>query len=79
MAKVRVAITESYQKVSSGTAVITIAVQGEGIILLDETGDDDTAYSLLAQPGDQFEQTSNLDTYVRATGDGWVIVADGIL
>lgn len=79
MAKTRVVVTDSYQKVSSGTAVITIVEQGEGLILLDETGDDETAYSLLAQPGDQFEQTSNLDTYVRATGDGWVIVADGIL
>ncbi len=79
MAKVRVAITGSYQKVSSGTAVITIVERGEGIILLDETGDDDTAYSLLAQPRDQFEQTSNLDTYVRATGEGWIVIADGIL
>jgi len=79
MAKTRFTITDTYQEVATGAAIMTIAVKGSGSLYLDEASNDVTAYVSNGLPGDQFEQSSAVSTFVRASGDGWQIIADGVL
>lgn len=79
MSKLRVSVTQTYQTVATGVAIITIVEKGKGALYIDDTGDDDTAYKTTLGPGDQFEQTETVITQVRADSDDWVIVVDGVL
>ena len=78
MAKARVVVTQSYQTVATGRVVITIDVKGDGTLFF-ETGNDTTAYKTILGPGKQFQQTSSVDTQVKASGDGWEIIVDDTL
>ena len=79
MAKTTVTVTQTYQQVASGQCVITIKERGEGIIFFNETASDTNAYKLNPVPEDQFQQTSSVQTHVKASGDGWQIIVDGTL
>jgi len=80
MAKAKFTITQSWQQVATGAAVFTIEKVGDGTIFFNETEDDVTAYrdSGLAG-GEQYQQTAAVITTVRADGDGWELIADGVL
>jgi hypothetical protein len=79
MSKAEITITQSYQVVATGAAIISVKKQGAGALFFNETASDVAAYQVAAAPGEQFEQTAVVDTHVRASGDGWVIIADGVL
>lgn len=79
MAKAITTVTQAWQQIATGPAIFTIDKRGTGSILFNETEDDATAYRDAALPGDQFEQGDIKITKVRATGDGWKVLADGVL
>lgn len=77
MAKTKYTVTTAWAQVATGAAIFTVEVEGDGALYFNESETDDTAYKSVPSAGDQFEQTAALPTYVRATGTGWAIVADG--
>lgn len=80
MAKQVFTITDAFQKVATGAAVITILERGSGAILINETADDATSYKIRAETNEQFQQTEAVDSFVRATDPtGWKILVDGVL
>lgn len=79
MAKARIVITQSYQQVASGAVVITVDKLGAGALHFDENQDDSTAYKSTEGAGGQFQQTEAIPTFMRATGDGWEVIVDGVL
>jgi len=79
MAKARTTVTTSWQQIAAGAAVFTVEKVGAGHLLFNETQADETAYRDRPSQNDQFEQRSDVTTYVKATGDGWEIIADGSL
>lgn len=79
MAKQLITVTDTWQQVAAGAAVFTVHTVGKGVLKFDEAQDDATAYSASPAVGEQFEQGTSVATFVRATGDGWKIVADGVL
>ena len=79
MAKAVIQVTQSYQAVASGQVVITVEKKGAGALFFNETADDATAYKVVGEAGEQFQQTDGVATQVRATGDGWEILVDGTL
>jgi hypothetical protein len=79
MAKSVISVTQSFQKVATGQCIITVCQRGDGYLVFNETASDTAAYNIASSYDDQFEQMSAVDTYVKATGDGWEIIVDGIL
>jgi len=79
MAKARTTVTTSWQQIAAGAAVFTVEKVGSGHLLFNETPSDETAYRDRPNQYDQLEQPNAAPTYVKATGDGWVIIADGSL
>lgn len=80
MAKQVFTLTDVFQKVATGAAVITIQKRGDGSILINETADDAASYKIRAELNEQFQQTEAVDSFVRATSpDGWEILVDGVL
>lgn len=79
MAKADITVTQLWALVAAGPVVVTIDKVGSGAIFFDENQNDDTAYKSVPIPGEQFEQTASLETYVRANGDGWKVIVDGVL
>ena len=72
-------ITTSYQQVATGAMVLTISKKGAGVLYINETAVDDTAYKTADLAGEQFQQTEALATHIRATGTGWEVIVDGVL
>lgn len=79
MSRALITVTQAWQEIATGPAIFTIERQGKGKLLFNETEDDVTAYKDVAEPNDQFEQDDIKVTKVRATGDGWKVLADGVL
>ncbi len=77
MSKIRTEVTQAWQQIATGPAVFTIAADGEGAIIFNESEDDATAYTGTPGNNAQFEQNAEVPTYVRATGNGWAVVTDG--
>ena len=79
MAKQVFTVTTDWQEVATGQATITVSSKGSGTLIFNEQQADDTAYKVTANAGEQFQQTEALSTYVKATGPGWEVIADGTL
>ncbi len=80
MAKAKFTVTQSWVQVAVGECAITIEQVGDGAIYFDEASNDVTAYKTVAPAiEDQFQQTDAVPTFVRATGDGWAVIVDGVL
>ena len=79
MGKAKITVTQVWQDAATGPAIFTIEKHGDGTLYFNETEDDVTAYKTTGDSGEQFEQTSAVATKERATGDGWEIIADGVL
>lgn len=79
MAKAKITVTQAWQDAATGAAVFTIEKHGDGALYFNETEDDATAYKTTGEAGEQFEQTNAVTTKVRATGDGWEVIVDGVL
>jgi len=77
MSKALISVTQSWQEAAIGAAIFTVEEEGSGVLYFNETEDDSTAYKIIGKSGEQFEQTAAVSTNVRATGDGWKIIADG--
>lgn len=59
---------------------MTISNIGSGVLLLNDVNDTDTT-ALAFRPSDvprQMVQDEHKPTYVRATGDGWVVRVDEV-
>jgi len=79
MSKQLTQVTDSWQLIGAGKVTVTIDTVGSGTLYFNETENDSTAYKASGAAGDQFQQTETLPTYVRASGSGWSIIADGVL
>jgi hypothetical protein len=80
MARAKITVTQSWQDAAIGKAVFTVVKVGEGSLLFNETASDATAHrDAGARVNSQYSQSETLPTKVRATGDGWEIIADGVL
>ncbi len=79
MAKARISVTQSWVQVATGAVVVTIDAIGDGVLFMNETASDATAYRSSDGVGAQFQQSEAVTTYVRATGDGWAVIVDGVL
>jgi hypothetical protein len=80
MARSRIEVTQTWQLISTGQAVFSVLHVSTGTLLFNEIADDITANRISnPQLGRQFQQGEAKSTYVRATRDGWVLLADGDL
>jgi len=79
MAKTRVIVSQTFEQIATGAVVVTVDKQGDGALLFNETATEDTAYKSHPEISEQFQQTEAVTTFVRATGDGWELIADGVL
>ncbi len=79
MARSTVSVTTSWQLVASTKAVfLTTRVPDKGgCLMFNEAASDDDALCLhYIKAQEQVFQNENKETYVRATGDGWVLQVD---
>ena len=82
MAKAEITVTTEWVQIAAGAVVLTITTPGEGVILFNTSASETAAYRAAeanASAYDQFEQTESVATFVKATGAGWVLIADGVL
>ena len=79
MSRATITLTNSFQLVSSGVVTITVLTEGNGALVFNETATDSNANFEQASKEDQFIQTEAKDTYVRTTGEGWIILVDGTI
>jgi hypothetical protein len=79
MARQTVTLTDSWQQVASGKCVITVLDDGNGAIFFNETATDVDALPIRAKNNQQFAQASGVDTFMKASGDGWEILVDGVI
>lgn len=77
MSKARIVVTQAWVEVATSSAVFTVDVRGSGTLLFNEAADDNTAYSVFPELGEQFQQSSNVSTFVRTTGADWELIGDG--
>jgi hypothetical protein len=80
MARARIVVDRNWQQIAIGRAVFSVLEVSTGSLLFNEIADDVTA-NQIPNPAfaDQFQQSDDLPTFVRATKDGWVLLADGAL
>lgn len=81
MARTALTITEVYQLASAITAVFTVRQAGEGTLIINDVNTDDDAAERVSKDtpgivGLQFEQGLAKNTYMRATGTGWVVLIE---
>lgn len=80
MARSVLVVTDSYQLASAKTAVFTIKKEGKGTIFFNTVNIDDDAAEALSRGsrGEQIEQRSTVNTYIRASeaDAGWEIIID---
>ncbi|MHA1839304.1 MAG: hypothetical protein ACTSYO_05010 [Candidatus Ranarchaeia archaeon] len=76
-------VTDTYQVASAKAAVFTIKKVGKGTLFFNDTNaNDDTAEAISSDSkkaeGQQIEQRSTVNTYVRASVEdaGWEIIVD---
>ena len=79
MAKSTIEITQSYQQIATGPVIITVLRRGKGSLLFNDTPSDVNALTDRASITQQFTEDENRLTFVRATGDGWKVIVDGVL
>ena len=72
--------TTSYVLLSGTTFILTVKAAGEGVLFLNDVNTDDDAAQQIsrgtpgARDGKQIKQGLVVNTYFRASGDGWVLV-----
>ena len=82
MARTVVEPTSSYALLSGTTFILTVKVAGEGVLFLNDVNTDNDAAEQIsrgtpgARDGLQFEQGLVKNTYVKASGTGWVLVLE---
>ena len=78
MARSKIVITESYQEIATGPAMITIRKVGAGTILFNDVNTDDIAAEFMhsTYKNKQIQRTAVISTCCRSTGLGWEIVVD---
>lgn len=70
-------VTDTYQVASAREAIFTIHKEGKGTIYFSDNQDDLTAKARArGSVGDKIITRTNVQTFVRATGDGWKITID---
>lgn len=74
-----ITVTQVWQKIASGTVTVEIAKVGSGSLLFNQIASDTDAKNILPILNEQFAQNETVDTYIRATGDGWKVWIDGVL
>jgi len=79
MARATTAITDIFQQIGSGPVTITVLNQGTGSLFFNETAVESNANVVTGVAGDQYSQTEIKDTYVKSSGEGWVLLTDGSL
>ena len=80
MARQSVGITQSWQEIATGEAVITVVKKGKGKLLFNTSGSDVDALPFSgASTEQQFQQNSREPTYCRASGDGWEVIVEGTI
>ena len=84
MARAVFTATSAWQQIASGTAVISIEKKGRGTLYFNEIADDVTAYKSNPNAEDQFSQTKELASFIRADAtavgpDAWIVLVDGTL
>lgn len=73
-------VTQSYQQIASGTAVVSVIQVGEGSLKFNQVASDIDALSVTnAVINEQFSQNETVPTFIRATGEGWKVLVDGVL
>lgn len=78
MARARTVITQSWASIFNGPGFITVAQTGDGVLLINNSAADETALAVKSTDGprQQIEQKLDAATYMKATGDGWVVITD---
>jgi hypothetical protein len=83
MARAKIEVTREWQQIATGRAIFSVleTSQGsEGALFFNESATDLTS-NRIPNPkvASQYQQSDDLPTYVRATKDGYVLLADGAL
>lgn len=81
MARQTFQLTDTYQKIASGIATITIQKRGKGSIFFNETATDADAYHFRPlKISEQYQQNATEDTFMRSSDPtGWEVLVDGVL
>lgn len=78
MARSEFTVTQAWQNAFTGPGVVTVETTGDGQLLLNDAASDTAALPIQRTDGPrmQIDQRSAVDTYIRATGDGWTLTID---
>lgn len=79
MARQTITVTTDWFQVGTGACILTVNRAGKGALMINESATDTDAFISTGSPGDQFNQNESKPTFVRATGEGWVLLADGVI
>lgn len=80
MARATTIVTNSFQQIASGSAVITVKTKGRGSLIFNETATESNANFEHPEAGAQFLQNQAGKTlFVKAAqaDAGWVVLTDG--
>lgn len=77
MGKQTYVVTDSWQLVGEGKCVVTVNSQGRGNLYFNEVASEDGAWYGNPNRNSQFAQDSIVDTYVKASGEGYTITIKG--
>jgi len=78
MSRTKLTVTQSWQSAFTGPGLVTVEETGEGVLLINDAESDITALAIKATDGPrmQIDQRSTVETFIRATGDGWEVIID---
>jgi len=77
MARATITLTNAWQQIAAGAAIITVKQSAEGQIWLNNQGADANAMIRSADAEHQFQQTENIATYAK--GEDYIVIVDGVL
>jgi len=79
MAKDTITVTTSWVQIATGPVTITVTKRGTGTLWFNESGADANASKYSPDLGEQFVQDDSVDTFVKMSGAGWILLVDGTL
>lgn len=73
-------VTQVWQQIATGTVAVSVVQVGVGTLYFNQTASDTDQLPITnALINEQFTQNETVPTFVRASGDGWKVLADGVL
>ena len=79
MARATINVTDTWQQVAVGQAVVTVERAGGKTLLVNEVASDVNASEFSLEKSDQLWQNETLPTFIRSVSPNWILTVDGVL